>query len=197
MTPDEFKQILRERNADEIVVKHITSADPGPYVSADALAYVDAKARLMFQIKETELFKPIVVGSAKLGFSLVEKRGEDWYKPRYRTYQPGVSDIDVAFVSAALFGKIWMDLALYGARQRSFPWRSTDLGVYMVHGWIRPDKFPTPHPQRCADLYALMRDLDTSKHFRFLKLRCAVYHSMYFLNLYQQRSVIDAQNAEM
>lgn len=196
MTPDEFRDHLRTKNAADIVDEYIINDVPGPHLKPDALVFLAERARLAFQIKPEQDLTPIVVGSAKLGFSFTEKREkESGYKPRYRSYDPGGSDIDIAIVSPILYGKIWRGIALYGANQRHFPWRS-DLGTYMLHGWIRPDKFPDPLPQECKDWRELMNNLSQSTFFKYRRLRCAIYHSKYFLKIYQQRGVSEAQNAE-
>ncbi|MFM0497268.1 hypothetical protein [Paraburkholderia caledonica] len=194
MTAEEFKELLLQKTVQEIVSDYITIDDPGPFVSQDAIDYVVQQARLRFQIGADQPITPIVVGSAKLGFSIVEKLKPD-YKPRYRLYREGVSDIDLALVSPSLYGKVWSDIALYGANRDRFPWRSGDLADYMLHGWIRPDKLPKPATSRCQDFFDLVTTLNGSTFFRFKKLRCALYHSRYFLNLYQQRSVNSAKLA--
>ncbi len=197
MTSEEFRKLLLDKSAADIVSDHITGPLPGPFVKQEALDFISNTARTMFQLDENAKFCPIVVGSAKLGFSIIEKRGEgEVPKPRYRDYQPGRSDIDVAIVSSALFGKIWMGLALYGANRTPFPWRSEDLGIYMLHGWLRPDKFPVNGPQAVQDWDKFLQILNRSKHFQFLRLRCGLFHSQYFLDIYQQRGVADAQRAE-
>lgn len=197
MSPEDFKKILLTKSAEDIVAEHITTPDPGPHLNTIALDFLSSQARVAFQLKPEQQLSPLVVGSAKLGFSIVEKRKPNaTFKPRYRNYDPNHSDIDVAIVSPALYGKIWSGLARHGANQRYFPWESK-LGTYMYHGWIRPDKFPEPPPQQCLDWRKFMYQMNSSKYFQYRKLRCAIYHSIYFLNLYQTRGVLDAQNAEI
>jgi hypothetical protein len=66
----------------------------------------------------------------------------------------------------------------------------------MLNGWIRPDKFPLDAPKKCKDWNSLIGEIGRSDHFRYKKLRCAIYHSKYFLNIYQQRGIVAAQRAE-
>lgn len=197
MNPDEFRQLLREKSAGDIVDACLVTDDPGPFTTKAALAHLEASARIAFGLTDDQPLSAIVVGSAKLGFAYLDKPARDGagYKPAYRSYQPGSSDIDVAVVSPALYGKIWHDLAMFGANQHAFPWRG-DLSAYMLHGWIRPDKFPAAAPQRCNDWKNLVNDVARNDHFRYKKLRCAIYHSKFFLRIYQQRGVIAAQQAE-
>ena len=197
MTPDDFKQLLRETTAEDIVERFILTDDVGPYTSRDALDVLEQRARLAFGLASDQLLKTIVVGSAKFGFSYLEKpsRGGLGYKPAYRSYDPGVSDIDVAIISPILYSKIWQDLARFGANLPTFPWR-TDLAPYMLNGWIRPDKFPPAPPQRCSDWKNVVNEVSRTKHFQYKKLRCGIYHSTYFLKIYQLRGVLAAQQAE-
>lgn len=197
MTSDEFRKQLLSISADEIVERFIMTDDPGLYTSREALSHLEARIRATFSLSTENPLKTIVVGSAKLGFAILDKpaRNGNPYKPAYRSFCPGKSDIDVAVVSPMLYGRIWADLARYGANQHYFPW-SSSLSAYMLHGWIRPDKFPEAGPQRCTDWKELFYEVSRSSYFRYKKLRCGIYHSMHFLKIYQQRGVIAAQQAE-
>jgi hypothetical protein len=197
MTPDEFRQLLIQNTADEIVEDIILADEPGPHTSREALDFLESKAKLAFGLNEDHALSATVVGSAKLGFAFLAKpgRGGVGYKPAYRAYEPGISDIDIAVVSPIMYGKIWQDLARFGANQQQFPWQ-TELAPYMLHGWIRPDKFPYGAPQRCNDWKNVVNEVGRSVHFRYKKLRCGIYQSRYFLKLYQQRGVLAAQQEE-
>jgi hypothetical protein len=199
MSPAEFRSLLLSKSVPDIVSEHIIDDSPGAVVSQADLDLIASEARAAFQLASTDSLKPIVVGSAKLGFSIIEKRKKENrpYKPRYRDYVAGRSDIDIAIVSPVLYGKVWSALALYGANQTCFPWRTGDLADYMLHGWIRPDKFPTFQPPIvCSDWTKFMHRLKTSANFRYRGLSCALYHSKSFLSFYQQRGVKDAQITE-
>ena len=198
MRPDEFRELLCRKTAEEIVETHILSDEPGPFTTKDALGFLEKQARITFRLQEKDLISAIVVGSAKLGFAFLEKpaRNGGESKPPYRSYVPGESDIDVAIVSPVLYTRVWRDLARFGSGQVFFPWR-TDLAPYMLHGWIRPDKFPSSGPQSCNDWKLLVEKTNRTMHFRYKRLRCALYQSKYFLSLYQQRGVAIAQRVEM
>lgn len=198
MTPDDFRQLLRSKTAEEIVETHIISDDPGPFTTRNALGLLEAQARVMFRLQEDHSLSTIVVGSAKLGFAILEKQARSGVdrKPAYRHYTPGMSDIDVAVISPVLYTRIWQDLARFGAKQTLFPWR-TDLASYMLNGWIRPDKFPANAPQRCIDWTTMVQRVSRMEPFKYTRLRCGLYHSRYFLQIYQQRGVLAAQRAEM
>lgn len=196
MTPDDFKAILKTREAGDIVDDYIINPDPGPNIKADALESVAMKLREVFQIGVEHKIEAIVVGSAKLGFSIVEKsRLNKPFQPRYRSYRPGRSDIDIAIISAVLYGRVWAGLARQGASRPEFPWRLEDLSDYMLHGWIRPDKFPIDPPQEVKDWESAISQIQTSLQFRYLRPRFALFQSRFFLKIYQMRGVRDAQRA--
>ena len=197
MTPNEFRGLLRSKTAEEIVDTYILSEDPGPFTTREDLGLLESQARTTFQLQAEHSFSTIVVGSAKLGFSFLEKKTDAYSepKPAYRKYSPGVSDIDVAIVSPVLYTRIWQDLARFAAKQVVFPQR-TDLAFYMLNGWIRPDKFPAIAPRRCNDWKTMVQKVGRMKPFRFKRLRCGLFYSKYFLQVYQQRGVSAAQEAE-
>jgi predicted DNA-binding transcriptional regulator AlpA len=197
MDTDEFKELLRTKTAAEIVENHITTDSPGPFLVLDAIKAIENAARVRLQIAEEQSLKAVIVGSAKLGFSYIEKQGKDGVlKPAYRAFKPGDSDIDVAIVSPHAYGKLWYELAHRGSEQVRFP-QESKLGDYMFHGWIRPDKFPNPPTSRCLDWNNVLHTLQKSNLFRYKKLRLALFHSKAFLNSYQQRGVRMAQEIEM
>lgn len=196
MIPEDFRRLLKEMDEAEIVRTHIVTDDPGPNLTAESLRHVEAVLRERFQVAIEHRVSAIVVGSAKLGFSFIEKREQGVVvKPAYRSYRPGISDIDIAVVSPMVYGKIWNDLASIGAHARSFPVRS-NLGDYMYHGWLRPDKFPNPKPQRCADWSDAFRDLQKYPELRNKRVRLALFQSQYFLETYQQRGIRFAREQE-
>ena len=196
MNPDNFRQLLLEMDESELVRAHIVTGDPGPNIPATTLRHIEAVIRTKFQIRDDQRVSAIVVGSAKLGFSFIEKRVSGIVsKPAYRSYQPGISDIDIAIVSPVVYGKIWSDLANIGARATAFP-NDSRLGRYMYHGWLRPDQFPSPKPQTCRDWDEAYRELQQYPPLRNKRVRLALYHSQHFLEIYQQRGVRAARAQE-
>ena len=180
----------------ELVRGHIVTDDPGPHISATTLRHIEEVIRTKFQVAADQRVSAIVVGSAKLGFSFLEKRRAGVVsKPAYRRYEAGVSDIDIAIVSPVVYGKIWSDLAGMGARASVFP-DSSKLGRYMYHGWLRPDQFPAPKPQRCKDWDDAYIELQQYPLLRNKRVRLALYHSQHFLEIYQQRGVRVAREQE-
>lgn len=197
MQPLQFRKLLLQMREDEIVKTHITNSSSGPNISEEKLRFIESVIRSKFQLTEDQRVSAIVVGSAKLGFSFIEKQKDGVViKPAYRSYKAGYSDIDIAIISPMVYGKIWSDLANTGARSQFFPIRSK-LGNYMYHGWLRPDKFPSPKPQRCMDWDDAHREIQLDPSLRNKPIRLALYHSQHFLEIYQQRGVRMARDQEI
>jgi hypothetical protein len=159
--------------------------------------YAESSIRSQFQIAERHPLEIIVVGSAKLGFSIAEKfvPGRN-PRPRYREFDPYTSDVDLAVVCQKLYFDIWRDLSTYSHSQSPFPWDS-QLAKYMVVGWIRPDHFPKLQgPIKCMRWWELFQTFSNSTPFNRRKVRGGLYFHRDFLNQYQQRAVISAQKAE-
>ena len=198
MTPEEFRELLLQQSPEDIVDQYILTEDPGPHISRAALDKLQIRIREVFAVPPEHSISMQVVGSAKLGFAILDKpaRLGRPYKPAYRAFDPGASDIDVAVVSPVVYMKLWHDLAKSGASAAHFPWRG-ELSAYMLHGWLRPDKFPTGGPPRCSDWRDLVNHIQRTEDFRYKKLRCGIFHSRYYLKIYQQRGVQAAQRAEL
>ena len=136
----------------------------------------------------------IVVGSSKFGFSLFEKK--DRYQntlPRFREFNID-SDIDLAIVSADIFQALWNELSYYGSVQDTMPWKSGALGLYMVHGWLRPDHFPKSSMlPKCADWYKLFNEFSRNRTLGINKIRGGLYYNLNHLKIYHVRSINSAK----
>ena len=184
-------------NSPAAVADDIILAPGAKHVSDDAIQHAVEMLRSKFQIAEQYPLEVIVVGSAKLGFSISEKPviGRNPL-PRYRDFDPIDSDIDLAIVSQKLFFDVWRDLSAYAHGQTPFPW-DTPLANYLLLGWLRPDHFPKiQRPLKCQGWWELFHELSTSQVFGRRKVRGALYFHRNFLNQYQQRAIIQAQKAE-
>jgi hypothetical protein len=141
--------------------------------------------------------KAWIVGSAKLGFSLTEKRARDGsLLARYRDFS-AASDIDVAVVSPRLFDILWNELGAYAHREACLPWNSGALGDYLVCGWIRPDHFPIRvRLRRCDDWWDLFRALSADSRYGRRKVRGGLFHSVEHMKRYQIRALRECAIAE-
>lgn len=130
----------------------------------------------------------IVVGSAKLGFSIAPDQ-------RYKPFDDR-SDIDVALVSPELFDAIWLEALTYDRSGGDWPSRQT-FRRYLFRGWIRPDAFPpsTLFP-RAANWTSFFEGVTSSGRFGMYPIKGGLYRSREFLEMYQEEAVSACIDAE-
>ncbi len=195
ITISQFRAFCKSHSAEEIVEKIILSND-ALHVSSENMLYILDKLAIKFGVANTSIYLR-VVGSAKLGFSITEKKikgGE--ILPRYRRFSPN-SDIDTAIVSPEIYRLIWDDIGIFAHGQPYIPWDSGKLGDYMAYGWLRPDHFPKgKRIRRCDDWSDLFRELSSNPKFDRRKVSGALFHSINDLKRYHHRSVEDCIRVE-
>ena len=191
---DEFRAKIAD-GQQNLLLEEVLLADGAKHVSEDNIEHIRQNLSSKFRLEANHI-KICITGSAKLGFSLVEKRINGTILPRYRSFSAG-SDIDVAVVSKALYELIWVDLTKRAHRATVLPWNSQKLGDYMVYGWLRPDHFPIDVRVRsCDDWWDLFRRLSTSPRYERRKVRGGLFYSNEQLSLYMNRSLNDCAEAE-
>jgi hypothetical protein len=179
-----FRADLPNHDVAALVRKHVTSGD---CFTLSPTSYYELKARIAgkFEIHPTEV---VVVGSAKLGFSIAPDK-------RYREFGE-TSDIDVALCSAELFDACWKDVFDYWARPEFWPGLE-DFRKYLFRGWMRPDKLPPARSfERSRDWWEFFRGLTKEAVFGRYKIRGALYKNWHFLESYQQKCVRDCKLSE-
>jgi predicted nucleotidyltransferase len=120
----------------------------------------------------------LVVGSAKLGFSIAPHK-------RYRHFGDE-SDIDVVLVSPTLFDEIWEATFAYW-RDGGYWEQERDFKEYLFRGWIRPDKLPPASTfSMCSDWWEFFRALTNGGKYGYYKIAGALYKSWYYLEDYQE-----------
>jgi len=132
----------------------------------------------------------LMVGSAKLGFSI---------KPK-RRYQPfgNESDVDVAIVSPQLYGRLWAEVR--ECRSARVQWDSVDNLNHLKNdhlaGVIKPYLLPTsrvaPSKGLMFDLCAEIQRLDIVE----VPVTLAVWYDIDCLEAYQCRAVRECQAEE-
>lgn len=180
-----FRELLRGG-----AVAHIVER----VLDQDLCFCVDGATRQMLGTRISQQFKVaaatfVIVGSAQLGFSTVEKRD----RPRYRPFSTE-SDIDVAIISSEFYDQVWEDMFLHFVENRPWP-HVQEFQKYFFRGWIRPDKLPynTHFRSTWFDYFRnLSRELFDSEH----EIRCGLYKSRIFLTEYHKLSVKECQDAE-
>ena len=188
ITVEQFKDLCRTKSAED-VVDEVLLIEDAVHVPEENRAYLLSRLASTYGVKETDL-RLWIVGSAKLGFSMVEKRKNGLVLPRYRPFT-GISDIDTAIVSPEIFRLIWDELSIYAHGQPWMPWDSGRLGDYMVYGWLRPDHFPGgQRVRRCNDWWDLFRRFSADDRFGKHSVRGGLFYSVSDLRRYLRRSVL-------
>lgn len=130
-----------------------------------------------------------VVGSAKLGFALFQKKLKSGaVLPRFRQFGPN-SDIDLAIISPKIFEILWDEISAYAIHRTYFPWDSARLGDYLVHGWLRPDLFPNARLERCDKWWGVFRTLSADPRFGRKRISGAPFHNFEHLRRYIARGL--------
>ncbi|MEN9666451.1 MAG: hypothetical protein RLZZ326_2814 [Planctomycetota bacterium] len=187
MSVDNLKSRILSSDPEEFVDNDILGK-AAPHCTGVQIEFVRQALSSKFRITlDREHFH--VVGSAKLGYALFEKRTRYAVLPAFRPFRPE-SDIDIAIASPALFDVIWDELSIYASAQPRTPWDSGHLGDYMIQGWLRPDHFPKgARLRRCDDWWDAFRMISASNHFRWRTVNGALYHSREHLRRYQIKGV--------
>jgi hypothetical protein len=191
-TLTEFRTLLKTHTTLEIVQQLILGPE-AKHLTGEKIDRVARNLRARFGLLPADKLEVHLVGSAKLGFSIVDKMRAG--HPRYRVFSPE-SDFDFAVVSQRLFYNLWREIGRYSHRQRPFPWRS-DLSHYMLVGWIRPDHFPAdPTAPKCQEWWELFGELSADAAYGGRRVRGALFFSRAFLEEYQSKAVLECQQLE-
>lgn len=194
ITVEEFRARCARDTAEDIV-DEVFLQDYAAHVSVENREYLLDSLATVFGLGQSSI-RLWIVGSAKLGFSITEKKKDGRLMPRYRPFS-GVSDIDTAVVSPELFRIVWDELSIYAHGQPWMPWDSGRLGDYMVYGWLRPDHFPSrPRVRKCDDWWDQFRRFSADPRFGRRSVRGGLFHSISDLRRYLRRSVLDCIHAE-
>lgn len=180
----QFRMQLKLRSSLEIVRRHIIYGNC-VHLSDDQYYSLKYKISNWFSIHPSEI---IVVGSAKLGFSIAPQK-------RYRLFNDK-SDIDVAVVSSKIFDAIWKEVFLYSNSVTYWPDR-VDFFKYLSRGWIRPDKLPRGKAfVLTKDWDNFFRSLSINREFGEYNITAGLYKDWLFLEKYQEKSVSDCVSEE-
>jgi hypothetical protein len=192
MGVEEFKRWLAADRLDELA-DQVLLADGAAHVTATQFDIISGKIAIAYGILAADI-RVVITGSAKLGFSLIEKTDEyGILLPRFRSFGPD-SDIDVAVLSPKIFDAVWFELSSYAANQPWFPLQHKKLGPYLVSGWLRPDHFPYGASLlNCRKWFPLFSSLSADVRFGRRKVRAGLFNSFEQPRQYQLRSLRDAQ----
>jgi hypothetical protein len=195
MDLDEFRQRIRNNELD-FLLESVLLGDGASHVSLEHIAHIQQSLAKTFQVPADDV-RVWIVGSAKLGFALTEKRLKDGSRlRRYRRFS-AMSDVDVAVVSPVVFDIVWNELSAFAHRETRLPWDSGALGDYLVCGWLRPDHFPVHVRLRnCDDWWDLFRSLSADSRYGRRKVRGGLFHSVEHMKRYQIRALKECASVE-
>lgn len=183
-----LKESITSYEADDFVRDFILGG-PCLHVDSSKIEYIRASLSeaVGFAIEPEEI---VIVGSAKLGFGLFEKKRKDLDAlPRFRPFSPA-SDIDVAVCSSRLFDLVWRELCDYALAKPWLPHIMKNTGNYLVYGWLRPDQVPYEARLRTLDYFKdRIRRLSNSSALGRRKISGAIYRDIAFLSKYQARGI--------
>jgi len=179
---EEFKTDLQTHSASEIVQKRIIFGECA-VLTADQYLSLRIKVADFFKIHPNEI---LVVGSAKLGFSIAPLK-------RYRLFGDN-SDIDIVIVSSRLFDDIWRNV--FELWKQKIMWdREETFKDYLFQGWVRPDKLPNSNLYPLTkDWWEFFRKLTSSSEFGPYKIAGALYKDWSYLESYQNSAAQDCKN---
>ena len=170
----EFKEDLGLLSATQIVRKHIIFGECCMLSSSE---YFDLRSEVAdhFRLHPNET---LVVGSTKLGFSIVPNK-------QYRLFRD-TSDIDVALVSSTLFDEFWEQVFRYRYEGSDWP-EYNEFVRYFFRGWIRPDKLPrSPMFPLTENWRNFFQTITNSGRYGDHKIAGGLYKSYFFLENYQK-----------
>jgi len=171
---DAFKADLGSHTSLQLIRKYILNAD-SQILTGDQHFRIKEEICEHFDVEFTNV---ILVGSAKLGFSIKPKK-------RFKAFGDE-SDIDIAVVSGKLFERIWEEAYRYKKAGAYWP-QSTSFFRYLSEGWIRPDKLPaSSYFAFTSEWWDFFNGVTASKRYGSYKIRAGLYHSMFFLQEYQK-----------
>ena len=177
-----FQSDLLEFNVSPLVQRHITTG-PSFLLDDDQYHLLRARVAAKLALHPNEI---LMVGSAKLGFSIVEKK-------RYRPFGEK-SDIDLAVVSSQLFDTFARETFDYWERSRN--WQNHKTFVkYMFRGWIRPDFLPQALARR-TQWWELFQNLTAEGTFGPFAIRAGLYKSWHYLDRYHSICIDECKRTE-
>ena len=176
---ESFRDALNRRSSIDIVQRYITFGNPTVLSQSQ---HVELKQRIAtaFGVHHTDV---LVVGSAKLGFSIAPHK-------RWKAFGE-TSDVDVAIVSRELYEKIWHQVSLLLVTDPYIRWpKKQKYAEHQLHGWMRPDLLPSsPSLPLADDWFEFFRGLTSEGCCGPYKISAGLYYDVHFLERYQSRAV--------
>jgi hypothetical protein len=184
ITKEEFIQELNNISYtnEELVERYIWFGTPAVFSDCEQ-TYYDLKREISTQFPVKSKNNIIVVGSAKLGFSIAPRK-------RFRDIQDE-SDIDVAIIDEELFDSYWERLFEFNINVKSRSEKDDDLYrkflQYFFKGWLRPDLFPFNFTGK-REWFDFFSGISYKKYDK-RKVAAAIYKNEYFFKKYHEENI--------
>jgi hypothetical protein len=205
---DKLKSDLICRPIEQVFQKHVI--DGNSYFFTEILKNIDLEYELrnnLSDVLSVNINDIVIVGSAKLGFSLKTKEFNDFDKKfKLSSLNKDKSDIDIAVINKGFFDKTSFEIYNYSKHfdktwtqqnwtvnqyHNTYRNLSTDYMKYLAKGWIRPDYLPNSYLSQQPWLIVCNNWYRKSK---FRKISIGFYSDwMYFKN-YQMDQLLSIKN---
>lgn len=185
-----FKKIISEQEFDpvDIVRKHLIYGEPFFY--KDSLdQYYNLKDHVARQF-DTHPHNVIMVGSAKLGFSIAPQKLWQAFHDE--------SDIDIVIISESVFTKYWSRLFLFNentSHDKREAEQYAKFKDYFFRGWIRPDLFSYKYPDK-NQWFDFFKE-SSLKFGNGRKISCAIYYRFDFFEKYHANNIEQIRKLEL
>lgn len=172
---DQFRQDIVALDNKSLLDRYYYSTS-GPVLSNEQQASLRREVSDQFDISIRDV---VLVGSAKLGFTVRSKPG----RPPLSHFGDQ-SDIDVAIVSNSLFTQYWQETFSYWVEKGD--WSSAGkFRNYLFRGWLRPDKLPRDIDfPKSSEWFEFFRGLQASGRYGSYKIAAGIYFNEYFWEEY-------------
>ncbi len=148
-----------------------------------------------------EIERVMIVGSAKIGFTLTLKKAKSAAEKDRPPFSPfsDRSDVDVAIISDALFDDIWKRAFEFWhssgyAKVANYWPRGRDFREYVFRGWMRPDMLPNEASIQIQDeWFEFFRHVTNAGYAGSYPIKAGLYREHYFLERYQSQSLEKAK----
>jgi len=142
--------------------------------------FLKQKVANFFNVSTT---KVVMVGSAKLGFSIAPKK-------LWKDFNDE-SDIDLVVISEDVFDEYWKELLDFNINTKARSEREDknyrEFLEYFLKGWIRPDLFPFNYPKK-NEWFEFFKSISYGKYGNY-KVAGAIFRNEYFFESYHSRNI--------
>ncbi|OOE04644.1 hypothetical protein BO219_04415 [Anoxybacillus kestanbolensis] len=180
---DEFKKVLdnKEMSDADIVDRYILFGTPFVFKNNEDKYYF--LKREIANFFGTSTSNVIMVGSAKLGFSIAPQK-------LWKLLDDD-SDIDMVIISEELFDDYWKQLFEFNInltyRNEKEDELYRDFLEYFFKGWIRPDKFPFKFDNK-RKWFEFFNKISYGEYDK-RKITGAIYRNEYFFRKYHEQNI--------